>query len=450
MATASSSLPNSDSARFWRRLPIVQQPGWDDVGELARVTSRLRERPGLVVPDEIEQLKTHLAAAGRGEAFVLQGGDCAEPFDGPNEQRLEDLLRVLLQMTMVLAYGAGVPVVKIGRVAGQYAKPRSQPTETIGDSTLPSFRGPMVNDAAFSRSARTPDPTRLLRAYDESVAALNSLRALCASNFADIERVHGWNQEFVRSTETGDRFSTIADDIGHALKFMAACGVDISAQAELHRAEFYTSHEALILDYEDALCRNYGARRYATSAHLVWLGDRTRSLGGAHVAWAQSVDNPVAVKLGPTSRPEDVEGLCERLNPHDIPGRLSFITRLGADRCAELLVPLLEAGRGRQLVWLCDPMHANTVTADDGHKTRHVSDIHLELDAFFSTCRAIGVVPAGVHLEITGAAVTECLGGVDGLAEIDLPRRYETTCDPRLNARQSIALAFALVDLLRV
>jgi 3-deoxy-7-phosphoheptulonate synthase len=436
----------------WRDHPAGQQPDWPDVGALEQVIKELSTLPPLVFAGEARSLQAQLAEVAQGRAFLLQAGDCAESFDAFRADSIRDKLKVILQMAVVLTYSSGVPVVKVGRIAGQFAKPRSAPTERIGDVELPVFRGHIVNDVPFTAAARTPDPNRLPRAYHQSASTLNLLRAFTKGGFADLARVHQWNQDFVRASSEGHRYETVANEIERALKFMRACGFDTTTQPGLHEVDFFTSHEALILGYEEALTRRDSLTDdwYDTSAHMLWIGERTRQLDGAHVEFLSGVKNPIGTKIGPSTTPEEVVALCDRLDPGHTPGRLTLITRMGASRITELLPPLLAAvaDSGHPVVWACDPMHGNTFTTDDGHKTRRFDDIEAEIAGFFTAHREVGTWPGGVHVELTGDAVTECLGGADDISAADLPERYETMCDPRLNGRQSLDLAFRVAELL--
>ena len=436
----------------WRARPAEQQPDWPDEGAFDQVVKQLSGLPPLVFAGEARELTSQLAAVARGEAVLLQAGDCAESFEAFRADTIRDKLRVILQMAVVLTYSSGVPVVKVGRIAGQFAKPRSSPVETIDGVELPSFRGHIVNDIAFNAAARIPDPDRLVAAYHQSAATLNLLRAFTKGGFADLGRVHQWNQEFVRSSGLGRRYEQVADEIDRALRFMRACGFDTTSQPGLHEVDFFTSHEALILGYEEALTRqdSLSGDWYDCSAHMLWIGERTRQLDGAHVEFLRGVGNPIGCKIGPTTTTADVLALCEALNPDRVPGRLTLITRMGSDKIERLLPPLLEAVRdaGHPVVWTCDPMHGNTYS-ENGHKTRHFDDIVAEITGFFAAHHAVGTWPGGVHVELTGDAVPECLGGGDEISAADLPERYETMCDPRLNGRQSIDLAFRVAELLR-
>jgi 3-deoxy-7-phosphoheptulonate synthase len=437
----------------WRERPASQQPDWPDPAAVEQAEKRLAALPPLVFAGEARSLTAALAEVVDGRAFVLQAGDCAESFDGFSANAIRDKLRVILQMAVVLTYSAGVPVVKVGRMAGQFAKPRSSPVERRGDVELPAFRGHMVNDLAFTAEARTADPERMVQAYHQSASTLNLLRAFTKGGFADMTQVHTWNREFVATSNEGRRYEAIATEIDRALRFMAACGIDLARERNLHEVDLYTSHEALLLGYEEALTRRDSLTGdwYDCSAHLLWIGDRTRQLDGAHVEFLRGVHNPVGVKLGPSATPDDALALCEVLNPERVPGRLTFITRMGAARITETLPPLVEAVRraGHPVAWVCDPMHGNTFTTASGRKTRHFEDICAEIAGFFAVHRELGTWPGGVHVELTGEDVTECLGGSEEILDHDLDTRYETMCDPRLNARQSLDLAFRVAELLR-
>jgi len=410
--------------------------------------------PPLVFAGEARALTQQLGAVAAGEAFLLQAGDCAESFDAFGADAIRDKLKVILQMAVVLTYSSGVPTVKVGRIAGQFAKPRSSPTETIDGVDLPSFRGHLVNDITPTGAARAPDPNRLLQGYHQSSSTLNLLRAFTKGGYADLNQVHTWNQEFVASSHEGRRYERVADEIDRALRFMKACGIDTATQPHLHQVDFYTSHEALVLGYEEALTRqdSITGEWYDCSAHMVWIGERTRQIEGAHVEFFSGVGNPVGCKLGPSVTADEAVALCERLNPERVPGRLTFITRMGAAKVEAGLVPLLAAVRdaGHPVVWACDPMHGNTFEAPDGHKTRRFDDILAEIAGFFAAHHSEGTWPGGVHVELTGDDVTECLGGSVEVLDTDLGSRYETMCDPRLNGRQSIDLAFAVAELLRI
>ena len=437
----------------WRELTAAQQPEWPDQAALELVLKQLSTYPPLVFAGEARALTSSLAAVSDGKAFLLQAGDCAESFEAFSADTIRDKLRLILQMAVVLTYSSGVPVVKVGRIAGQFAKPRSSPTERVGDLELPAFRGHMVNDMAPTLDARVADPARLITAYHQASSTLNLLRAFTKGGFADLNRVHAWNQEFVASSREGRRYEVIADGIERALRFMAACGIDLESEHQLHQVDFYTSHEALLLGYEEALTRQDSLTGdwYDCSAHLLWIGERTRSLDGAHVGFLSGVTNPLGCKLGPSATVDEVLELCQILNPDKVPGRLTLVARMGADNVEDRLRPLLRAVKsaGHPVVWACDPMHGNTFTSVGGRKTRHFDAVLAELTGFFAAHRAEGTWPGGVHVELTGEDVTECLGGAEEVLDADLDQRYETMCDPRLNARQSLDLAFRVAELLR-
>ncbi|HXW33698.1 MAG TPA: 3-deoxy-7-phosphoheptulonate synthase class II [Acidimicrobiales bacterium] len=441
------------SPQSWRDRTAAQQPSWPDGAELDGALKHLAGLPPLVFAGEARRLSAQLAEVAAGRAFLLQAGDCAESFADFSADNIRDKLKVVLQMAIVLTYGVGVPVVKVGRIAGQFAKPRSSSTEHVGDLELDAFRGHMVNDDAPDPAARRPDPARLIAAYNQSASTLNLVRAFTKGGFADLSQVHAWNQEFVRSSAEGLRYERIAEEIDRALRFMAACGIDLAAELSLHQVDFYTSHEALILGYEEALTRQDSLTGdwYDCSAHMVWCGERTRQADGAHVEFLSGLKNPVGCKIGPTASVEDVLSICDRLDPERTPGRLTLITRMGAHGVAERLPPLLQAVRDAEhpVVWECDPMHGNTFTSDGGRKTRRFDDIMGELRGYFEAHRSVGTWPGGVHVELTGDDVTECLGGLDDVLEEQLHLRYTTACDPRLNARQAIDLAFRVAELLR-
>jgi 3-deoxy-7-phosphoheptulonate synthase len=437
----------------WRRLPAAQQPDWPEPVELEDALLELRRLPPLVFAGEARSLQDALARAGRGEAFVLQAGDCAEVFGDFSADSIRDKLKVILQMAVVLTYAAGLPVVKIGRIAGQFAKPRSSPSEESEGVALPAFRGHAVNDAAFDAQSRRADPQRLVRAYNQSSATLNLIRAFTKGGFADLNQIHVWNQEFVAASKQGQRYEQIARQIERALRFMAACGLDLAADPTFHEVDFYTSHEALLLGYEEALTRRDSLTGdwYCCSAHQLWVGERTRQPEGAHIEFLSGIKNPVASKLGPTASVDEVLELCARLNPHNEPGRLTFITRMGSTLVEEKLPPLVRAvsQARREIVWVCDPMHGNTFVTAAGQKTRRLDDILAEIKAFFAVCQREEVVPGGVHLELTHEAVTECLGGAEEVLDTHLGDRYTALCDPRLNARQSLDLAWELSEMLQ-
>jgi 3-deoxy-7-phosphoheptulonate synthase len=439
--------------KSWRARPALQQPEWPDLVALDDALDRLARMPPLVFAGEVRNLTADLAQVSEGKAFLLQAGDCAESFDWFSADSIRDKLKVILQMAVVLTYGAGKRVVKMGRIAGQFAKPRSSATEDVGGSMIPSFRGHIVNDSAPTAEARVANPERLLQAYHQSASTMNLLRAFTKGGFADLNQVHMWNQQFVAESSEGVRYERIAAEIERAMRFMAACGIDLGAESALHEVDFWTSHEALLLGYEEALTRqdSLTGRWYDCSAHLLWVGDRTRDPEGAHVAFLTGVENPVGVKLGPTAAPDQVVELCQRLNPDGIPGRLTLISRMGAERVAHLLPPLLQAVRdaGCPVVWACDPMHGNTFLSPTGRKTRHFDHVLAEVRDFFAACRSESAWPGGLHIELTGEDVTECLGGSEAVLDSHLDDRYLTACDPRLNARQSLDLAFRVAELLR-
>jgi 3-deoxy-7-phosphoheptulonate synthase len=437
----------------WRERPVAQAPDWPDAAHLARVEATLAAKPPLVFAGEARTLLDNLADAAGGRAFVLQAGDCAESFHEASADQIRDKLKVILQMAVVLTYGSGVPVVKVGRIAGQFAKPRTEPFEERDGVRLEAFRGHMVNSEEFTAAARRPDPERLLAAYHQSVATLNLLRAFTTGGFAALSRVHAWNQEFLANSLEGKRYEVLADEIERALAFMRACGIDLHDDQSLQGVDFFTSHEALILPYEQALTRrdSLTGEWYDCSAHLLWIGDRTRQLDGAHVAFLAGVANPVGLKVGPTMGTTELVRLVEALNPHNTPGRLTLISRMGKDALEARLAPLVEAlGReGRAEHWTCDPMHGNTFVTVAGHKTRRFDDVLDEVAQFFSVLSALGAWPAGLHVELTGDDVTECLGGGSRLGEGDLTLNYTSICDPRLNATQSLDLAFHVAEYLK-
>ena len=435
----------------WTGYPAEQQPEWPDEAVLKEVVEELRVLPPLVFAGEARSLQAALARVSNGEAFLLQAGDCAEAFGDFTADSIRDKLKVILQMAVVLTYASGLPVIKVGRIAGQFAKPRSSPSEVVNGTALPSFRGHAINDSPFDAESRRPDPRRLIRAFHQSAATLNLIRAFTKGGFADLRQIHVWNQEFVAASRQGQRYEAIAGQIDRALRFMAACGVDLDNDAAMHEVDLFTSHEALLLGYEEALTRRDSLTGdwYDCSAHLLWIGERTRQLDGAHVHFLSGVKNPVASKVGPAGTPDEVVGLCERLNPGREPGRMTFIARMGSGRVADSLPPLLRAARdeGHPVVWACDPMHGNTFTTEGGLKTRRFDDILDEIKGFFGACHAEGVTPGGVHLELTAEDVTECLGGAEEI--LDLEDRYQALCDPRLNARQALDLAFQVGEMLQ-
>ncbi|MET0524466.1 MAG: class II 3-deoxy-7-phosphoheptulonate synthase [Nocardioides sp.] len=442
-----SQIPDLETLRA---LGPAQQPTYVDRAALDAAVSRLRTMPPLVFAGECDELTEKLAAVSRGEAFLLQGGDCAETFAGVTADNVRNKLRVLLQMAVVLTYAASVPVVKLGRIAGQYAKPRSSDTETRDGVTLPAYRGDAVNGYEFATASRAHDPQRLVDVYNSSAATLNLVRAFVTGGYADLRQVHTWNTDFVRDSVSGQAYEKLAHEIDRAMQFMEAIGADPD---EFHRVDFHSSHEALVLEYEHALTRIDSRTQlpYDVSAHFLWIGERTRQLHGAHVELMSRIRNPIGVKLGPTTTADDALALAARLNPDNVPGRLTFITRFGAGRIRDLLPHLVEkvTASGVAVAWVCDPMHGNTFETSTGYKTRAFDDVIEEVQAFFDVHRAVGTWPGGVHVELTGDDVTECVGGGELLAEIDLSHRYESVCDPRLNRVQSLELAFLVAEMLR-
>ncbi|MGH8792179.1 MAG: class II 3-deoxy-7-phosphoheptulonate synthase [Stackebrandtia sp.] len=429
----------------WRELPRDQQPPWPDPCEAEEVYEVLTSVPPIVAPYEVDALRAQLADVCAGKAFLLQGGDCAETFLDNTESHLLANARTLLQMAVVLTYGASLPVVKVGRVAGQYTKPRSKALDALG---LPVYRGDMINSLEATPEARVADPQRMIRAYANAAAAMNMLRAYLSGGIADLRAVHHWNRTFVRNSPAGERYEAIGREIDRALAFMAACGVDDDA---LHSVTMYASHEALAIEYDRALTRVVHDRAYGLSGHFLWIGERTRRLDGAHVDFMSRLTNPIGCKIGPTTTPDWVLEACDKLNPDNVPGRLTFITRMGNQKIREVLPPILEKVRaaGQNVVWQCDPMHGNTHESTNGYKTRHFDRVVDEVLGFFEAHRGVGTHPGGIHIELTGEDVTECLGGAQALEDSDLSQRYETACDPRLNTQQSLELAFLVAEMLR-
>ncbi len=447
------TIDNKWTPDSWRTRPIKQQPNYPDAAAVTRAEQKLTNLPPLVSFDEIRQLKKELARAAHGEAFLLQGGDCAESFAEFSEANLQRFFKVLIQMTIALMYGAGSPVVKVGRIAGQFAKPRSEDMETINGASLPSYRGDMVNGMEFEAGARVPDPNRLIDVYYQSAATLNFLRSLARSGYAALPRVAKWNMDFVGSSPQGKHFGEIVQRINDCLDFINATGMNLDASGELSEARFYTSHESLLLNYDACLTRldRETGIHYSGSAHMLWIGDRTRNPDDAHVEFLRGVGNPIGCKVGPSMTPEDLIRLCDVLNPNNEAGRLTFISRMGAEKVEKflpLLVRLLK-DEGRDVVWSCDPMHGNTIKSPNGYKTRKFTDILTEVRKFFAIHHAEGTRGSGVHFEMTGQDVTECLGGAQAISELDLSDRYHTHCDPRLNASQSLELAFLIAELLK-
>ncbi|HLS93447.1 MAG TPA: 3-deoxy-7-phosphoheptulonate synthase class II [Microbacterium sp.] len=435
-----------DALDAWRELPIKQQPQWPDQAAVELVSAELASLPPLVFAGEVDEMRYRLGEAAAGRAFLLQGGDCAETFSGATADKIRNRIKTVLQMAVVLTYGASMPIVKMGRMAGQFAKPRSKDTETRGDVTLPAFRGEIVNGFDFTEESRTADPQRLLRAYHTAASTLNLIRAFTQGGFADLREVHSWNKGFAENP-ANKRYEQMATEIDRAIKFMEAAGADFD---ELKRVDFYTGHEGLLMDYERPLTRvdSRTGEVYDTSAHFLWIGERTRELDGAHVDFFSKVRNPIGVKLGPTTTPETALRLIDTLDPDREPGRLTFITRMGAGKIRDALPPLLEAVRdsGAQPLWVTDPMHGNGFETPTGYKTRRFDDVVNEVQGFFEAHRAAGTHPGGIHVELTGDDVTECLGGSERIDEATLATRYESLCDPRLNHMQSLELAFLVAE----
>lgn len=438
--------------KSWRNFTALQQPNWPDKDKLEDTLRLISSLPPLVFAGEIRDLKKVLGEASRGNAFVLQGGDCSEEFARCTAPNIRETLKVLLQMAVILTYAGNKPVVKIGRIAGQYAKPRSSDTEIVNDVEIPSYRGDMANSIEPTLSARIPDPQRLLQGYNLSAATLNLLRAFTKGGFGSLNRVHAWNQEFVRQSPLGRSYERLATQISSALKFMETIGIDPESP-QVKQAQFYTSHEALFLGYEEALTRedSVDGGWYDCSAHMLWIGDRTRQLDGAHIEFLRGVNNPLGMKVGPNHDIDEILAIIDRLNPYNEAGRMTLITRFGAGKIEKHLPALLRAIKkeGKNVVWSCDPMHANTFSAESGHKTRDFENILCELRCFFELHWAEGTIPGGVHFELTGNDVTECVGGARKLSGAQLADRYLTTCDPRLNAEQSLEMAFQIADMIR-
>ena len=434
----------------WRAKPIQQVPDYPDQGALERVEETLGHYPPLVFAGEARALKESLSEVSEGKAFLLQGGDCAESFAEFNPNNIRDTFRVLLQMAVVLTFGAALPVVKVGRMAGQFAKPRSAATETIDGVELPSYRGDIVNGIDFEEGARKPDPERLVRAYNQAAATLNLLRAFAQGGFADLHKVHRWNLEFVSGSAQGERYEELSQRIDESLAFMEACGITPDTVPQLRETDFYTSHEALLLPYEQPLTRvdSLTGQWYGCSAHMLWIGDRTRQIDGAHVEYMRGIRNPIGLKCGPTLDPDELLRLIDALNPENEPGRLTLISRMGAKNVENELPKLIRAveREGRKVVWSCDPMHGNTIKSSTGYKTRPFERVLREVLEFFAVHEAEGTIPGGVHFEMTGQDVTECTGGVFAVMDEDLSDRYHTACDPRLNASQSLELAFLVAE----
>ena len=443
-------MANNWSPESWRSKPIVQVPDYPDMAALAEVEGELKRFPPLVFAGEARRLKRDLARVAHGEAFLLQGGDCAESFAEHHPDQIRDLFRVFLQMSVVLTYGAAQPVVKVGRIAGQFAKPRSAPTETIDGVELPSYRGDIINGPEFTAEARIPDPVRMMKAYRQSAATLNLLRAFAQGGYANLEHVHEWTLGFLKDSPQSHRYQTLADRIGECLSFMRACGITGDTTPQLRSTDFYTSHEALLLGYEQAMTRidSTSGEWYDTSGHMLWIGDRTRQPDHAHVEYMRGIRNPIGVKCGPSLDGDGLMKLIDVLNPEDEAGRLTLICRYGSDKVADHLPALIRRVQkeGRTVVWSCDPMHGNTIKAASGFKTRPFDRILSEVHTFFEVHRAEGTHPGGVHFEMTGTNVTECTGGAAAITDADLSDRYHTHCDPRLNGNQALELAFLIAE----
>ncbi|MFC4224623.1 class II 3-deoxy-7-phosphoheptulonate synthase [Lysinibacter cavernae] len=431
---------------YWRSLEIKQQPTWPDAAAVAAASEEIASLPPLVFAGEVDRLRDRVASAARGEAFMLMGGDCAETFAGATADQIRNRVKTLLQMAVVLTYGASMPVIKVGRMAGQFAKPRSNDFETRGDVTLPAYRGDIVNGYDFTPESRAANPERLVRGYHTAASTLNLIRAFTQGGFADLRQVHDWNKGFTENPANA-RYDKLAKEIDRAVRFMIATGADLG---ELKRTEFYVSHEALLMDYERPMTRidSRTGTAYNTSSHFLWIGERTRDLDGAHIDFLSRVRNPIGVKLGPTTTADDALALIDKLDPNREPGRLTFITRMGAEKIRDVLPPLLEAVKdsGSVPLWVTDPMHGNGITTPTGYKTRRFDDVMNELKGFFEAHRQVGTFPGGIHVELTGDDVTECLGGSENIDEATLSTRYESLCDPRLNHMQSLELAFQVSE----
>lgn len=439
--------------KSWREKPVLQVPEYPDAAQLESVEAELAKNPPLVFAGEARKLKAQLGDVAEGNAFLLQGGDCAESFAEFSANNIRDTFKVLLQMAVVLTFGAACPVVKVGRMAGQFAKPRSAPTEKQGDVELPSYRGDIVNGIDFTAADRVPDPTRMLKAYHQAASTLNLLRAFAQGGFADLHRVHQWNLDFVADSAQGERYQALADRLDETLQFMAACGLTSKRVPQIAETDFYTSHEGLLLWYEQALTRQDSITGgwYDCSAHMIWIGDRTRQPDGAHIEFCRGIENPIGMKCGPTTDPDELIRLIDILNPENEPGRLTLIARMGSDKAADHLPPLLRRVKreGRKVVWSCDPMHGNVVKSESGFKTRPFDRILSEVRQFFDAHESEGTHAGGVHFEMTGQDVTECIGGAQAITDADLSARYHTHCDPRLNGAQALELAFLLAEELK-
>ena len=442
--------PNS-----WRNYPVVQMPTYPDESKVNSVEAKLSFKPPLVFAGEVQALKKSLALAEKGNAFILQGGDCAESFSQFSANGIRDTFKVLLQMAVILTYGSAIPIIKIGRIAGQFAKPRSSDVEIIDGIELPSYRGDMINDMEFNKTARQPDPQRLIDGYEQSAATLNLIRAFAQGGMANLEKVHEWTLGFLNDTPETDKYREIANRISESLNFMKACGLTSSSVPQLRETDFFTSHEALLLNYEEALTREdtITAEKgwYATSAHLLWVGDRTRQFDHGHIEYLSGIQNPVGIKCGPSLEKDDLIRLLDKVNPNNESGKVVLICRMGSEKVNEHLPKLIKniKANGKNVTWCCDPMHGNTIKASNGYKTRRVAEILNEVNNFFLVHKSEGTLPGGVHFEMTGSNVTECLGGANEVKESDLGSRYHTHCDPRLNGSQSLELAFLVSDLIK-
>ena len=442
--------PNS-----WRNYPVVQMPTYPDESKVNSVEAKLSFKPPLVFAGEVQALKKSLALAEKGNAFILQGGDCAESFSQFSANGIRDTFKVLLQMAVILTYGSSIPIIKIGRIAGQFAKPRSSDVEIIDGIELPSYRGDMINDMEFNKTARQPDPQRLIYGYEQSAATLNLIRAFAQGGMANLEKVHEWTLGFLNDTPETDKYREIANRISESLNFMKACGLTSSSVPQLRETDFFTSHEALLLNYEEALTREdtITAEKgwYATSAHLLWVGDRTRQFDHGHIEYLSGIQNPVGIKCGPSLEKDDLIRLLDKVNPNNESGKVVLICRMGSEKVNEHLPKLIKniKANGKNVTWCCDPMHGNTIKASNGYKTRRVAEILNEVNNFFLVHKSEGTLPGGVHFEMTGSNVTECLGGANEVKESDLGSRYHTHCDPRLNGSQSLELAFLVSDLIK-
>ena len=442
--------PNS-----WRNYPVVQMPTYPDESKVNSVEAKLSFKPPLVFAGEVQALKKSLALAEKGNAFILQGGDCAESFSQFSANGIRDTFKVLLQMAVILTYGSSIPIIKIGRIAGQFAKPRSSDVEIIDGIELPSYRGDMINDMEFNKTARQPDPQRLIDGYEQSAATLNLIRAFAQGGMANLEKVHEWTLGFLNDTPETDKYREIANRISESLNFMKACGLTSSSVPQLRETDFFTSHEALLLNYEEALTREdtITAEKgwYATSAHLLWVGDRTRQFDHGHIEYLSGIQNPVGIKCGPSLEKDDLIRLLDKVNPNNESGKVVLICRMGSEKVNEHLPKLIKniKTNGKNVTWCCDPMHGNTIKASNGYKTRRVAEILNEVNNFFLVHKSEGTLPGGVHFEMTGSNVTECLGGANEVKESDLGSRYHTHCDPRLNGSQSLELAFLVSDLIK-